>query len=135
MELTTQMLALLFDFPWEDRRKLTEWSDWMGDVELAQKVELKEQRRAVLEEAFVYFQRLWMEKANQPPTHDLLSMMLHSAAMSHLDKYEFIRSEEHTSALQSLMRISTAVFCLKKKQNTDIYIPKSINQLQTTYIY
>src|SRR3546814_9287539 len=33
MELTTQMLALLFDFPWEDRRKLTEWSDWMGDVE------------------------------------------------------------------------------------------------------
>src|SRR3546814_1047147 len=28
-----------------------------------------------------------------------------------------IRSEEHTSALQSLMRISYAVFCLKKKQN------------------
>jgi cytochrome P450 len=90
MELTTQMLALLFDFPWEDRRKLTEWSDWMGDVELAQKVELKEQRRAVLEEAFVYFQRLWMEKLDQPPTPDLLSMMLHSEAMSHMDKYEFI---------------------------------------------
>src|SRR3546814_2412847 len=30
------------------------------------------------------------------------------------------RSEEHTSELQSLMRISYAVFCLKKK-NTDIY--------------
>ena len=90
MELTTQMLALLFDFPWEDRRKLTEWSDWMGDVELAQKVELKEQRRAVLEEAFVYFQKLWMEKLDQPPTPDLLSMMLHSEAMSHMDKYEFI---------------------------------------------
>src|SRR3546814_2236364 len=28
-----------------------------------------------------------------------------------------IRSEEHTSELQSLMRISYAVFCLKKKQN------------------
>src|SRR3546814_4347271 len=28
------------------------------------------------------------------------------------------RSEEHTSELQSLMRISYAVFCLKKKQNT-----------------
>src|SRR3546814_4892943 len=28
------------------------------------------------------------------------------------------RSEEHTSELQSLMRISSAVFCLKKKQNT-----------------
>src|SRR3546814_6736850 len=30
------------------------------------------------------------------------------------------RSEEHTSELQSLMRISYAVFCLKKKTNTDI---------------
>src|SRR3546814_5536158 len=29
-----------------------------------------------------------------------------------------VRSEEHTSELQSLMRISYAVFCLKKKQNT-----------------
>src|SRR3546814_5549673 len=29
----------------------------------------------------------------------------------------FIRSEEHTSELQSLMRISYAVFCLKKKKN------------------
>src|SRR3546814_7966237 len=32
------------------------------------------------------------------------------------------RSEEHTSELQSLMRISYAVFCLKKKQHTEIYI-------------
>src|SRR3546814_4641072 len=31
------------------------------------------------------------------------------------------RSEEHTSELQSLMRISYAVFCLKKKKQTDIY--------------
>src|SRR3546814_3202587 len=29
----------------------------------------------------------------------------------------FLRSEEHTSELQSLMRISYAVFCLKKKNN------------------
>ena len=27
IELTTMMLATLFDFPWEDRRKLTHWSD------------------------------------------------------------------------------------------------------------
>src|SRR3546814_2569296 len=32
------------------------------------------------------------------------------------------RSEEHTSELQSLMRISYAVFCLKKKKKTDILI-------------
>src|SRR3546814_4442025 len=38
-----------------------------------------------------------------------------------LDAVELIRSEEHTSELQSLMRISYAVFCLKK-QNTKTYI-------------
>src|SRR3546814_2305505 len=31
--------------------------------------------------------------------------------------FTFIRSEEHTSELQSLMRISSAVFCLKKKKH------------------
>src|SRR3546814_4668253 len=34
-----------------------------------------------------------------------------------IKKTLYIRSEEHTSELQSLMRISYAVFCLKKKQN------------------
>src|SRR3546814_9202633 len=33
-------------------------------------------------------------------------------------RHRKIRSEEHTSELQSLMRISYAVFCLKKKKNT-----------------
>src|SRR3546814_10634643 len=35
-------------------------------------------------------------------------------------RFVFPRSEEHTSELQSLMRISYAVFCLKKKNNHDI---------------
>src|SRR3546814_8405051 len=34
------------------------------------------------------------------------------------DAAAWLRSEEHTSELQSLMRISYAVFCLKKKKNT-----------------
>src|SRR3546814_1436645 len=33
------------------------------------------------------------------------------------DTVDHLRSEEHTSELQSLMRISYAVFCLKKKKN------------------
>src|SRR3546814_8531016 len=37
---------------------------------------------------------------------------------------ENMRSEEHTSELQSLMRISYAVFCLKKKQRTQITLNK-----------
>src|SRR3546814_8159890 len=43
-----------------------------------------------------------------------------------------VRSEEHTSELQSLMRISYAVFCLKKKKNSNIsynikYVQKKEN--------
>src|SRR3546814_7413009 len=37
---------------------------------------------------------------------------------------DIARSEEHTSELQSLMRISYAVFCLKKKKNIDSTIYK-----------
>src|SRR3546814_4318195 len=39
-------------------------------------------------------------------------------AATRLDGAALARSEEHTSELQSLMRISYAVFCLKKKKNT-----------------
>src|SRR3546814_4753728 len=45
-----------------------------------------------------------------------------------------VRSEEHTSELQSLMRISYAVFCLKKKKKTNIKrsITNTINSETTT---
>src|SRR3546814_10602024 len=47
------------------------------------------------------------------------------------------RSEEHTSELQSLMRISYAVFCLKKKKRTKIVSTTSAHKLATLsgYMY
>src|SRR3546814_7777494 len=39
------------------------------------------------------------------------------------------RSEEHTSELSSLMRISCAVFCLKKKTTIKLHIPEKFNNL------
>src|SRR3546814_7611385 len=45
-----------------------------------------------------------------------------------------IRSEEHTSELQSLMRISYAVFCLKKKKTQKINTNTSINTKQSSQI-
>src|SRR3546814_3241394 len=41
-----------------------------------------------------------------------------------------LRSEEHTSELQSLMRISYAVFCLKKKKNTHLHDNNIINLIK-----
>lgn len=90
IELTTQMLAILFDFPWEDRRKLTFWSDWAGDIELVKNEELRKQRLGYMYECGAYFQNLWNAKVGQPQTPDLISMMIHSDAMSHMDHFEFI---------------------------------------------
>src|SRR3546814_9379384 len=39
------------------------------------------------------------------------------AGIAHMNDTAALRSEEHTSELQSLMRISYAVFCLQKKNN------------------
>src|SRR3546814_10244566 len=46
-------------------------------------------------------------------------------------KREWRRSEEHTSELQSLMRISYAVFCLKKKKKNHLYIDGTKYTTQT----
>ena len=90
IELTTQMLAILFDFPWDDRRKLTFWSDWAGDIELVKNEELRKQRLGHMYECGAYFQQLWNSKLDKPQTPDLISMMIHSDAMSHMDTHEFI---------------------------------------------
>ena len=61
------MLATLFDFPWEDRRQLTYWSDWAGDIEAARDPELGPKRVAILWECAAYFTRLWKEREAQEP--------------------------------------------------------------------
>ncbi|MGH6787553.1 MAG: cytochrome P450, partial [Novosphingobium sp.] len=90
IELTTGMLAILFGFPWEDRRLLTFWSDWSGDVEIGLVPELIEHRHAILHEMGHYFTRLWNERANAEPTPDLISMMIHSEAMKDMGFNEFV---------------------------------------------
>lgn len=90
IELTTGMLAILFGFPWEDRRLLTFWSDWAGDVELGLARELNDTRFEILQEMVHYFGRLWMERTGAPPSRDLISMMIHSDAMKHMSPQEFM---------------------------------------------
>ncbi|MEA2840462.1 MAG: hypothetical protein QOF41_1792 [Methylobacteriaceae bacterium] len=86
VELTTQMLATLFDFPWEDRRKLTRWSDVATALPKSGVYESQEQRLAELYECGEYFSRLWNERVNAPPTSDLISMMAHSEATRGMDR-------------------------------------------------
>ena len=91
IELTTGMLALLFGFPWEDRRLLTYWSDWSGDTELAGIPELEDVRWEIFHEMAAYFQSLWVERTHdKEPGDDLISMMIHSPAMNQMRPEEFI---------------------------------------------
>jgi len=90
IELTTGMLAILFGFPWEDRRLLTFWSDWSGDTELATVRDLDEFRWGILQEMAAYFQSLWVERTQDPSGDDLISMMIRSEAMNQMRPEEFM---------------------------------------------
>ena len=82
IELTGQMLATLFDFPFEDRRMLTYWSDvattaYPGPGEIVETVE--ERNRIMLQDCMGTFVKMWDERAKQEePAFDLISMMAHS---------------------------------------------------------
>jgi len=77
-ELTTQMLATLFDFPFEDRHLLPYWSDVTTTSEtVGAEVDMKERER-ILHECLSYFARLWQERAAQPQKFDFISLLAHN---------------------------------------------------------
>ena len=90
IELTTQMLATLFDFPFEDRRKLTRWSDIATTPPGVGIVESAEQKRAELIECLECFTNLWNERAAQPPKNDLVSMLVHGENTKDMNPFEFL---------------------------------------------
>jgi len=91
IELTTQMLATLFDFPFEDRRKLTRWSDVATALPIPGGiVETEEARQAELMECLAYFTRLWNERVNEPPRGDLVSMLAHGEATRDMTPDEYL---------------------------------------------
>jgi cytochrome P450 len=89
IELTTGMLAKLFGFPWEQRHKLTEWSDYGGDVELVKNPDTVQLRLAKMQEMGMAFAGLWQERMTNPGK-DLISVMLQSDAMKEMEPEEFI---------------------------------------------
>ena len=93
VELTTQMLATLFDFPFEERRKLTRWSDVATgglDSGLFTTDDPESERRTELFECVDYFTRLWNERVNAPPKGDLISMLAHGEATRNMDRMEYL---------------------------------------------
>ena len=90
IELTTQMLATIFDFPFEDRYKLTYWSDMATSGELAGGPTPEAERRAALLECLEYFTKLREKRGNEPPKIDLLSMLAHGKDTQNMPPMEFL---------------------------------------------
>ena len=81
VELTTQMLATLFDFPFEDRNKLTYWSNVASvNTRAGTEVDSEAKRNEILDRAMEYFTELWYQRAAQPLRPDLISMLAHGEA-------------------------------------------------------
>ena len=76
INLTTQMLATLFDFPFEERHKLTYWSDLAtGAPEMAGGDVDEEERMTGLMDCLETFTRLWHERKGQEGGFDLISLL------------------------------------------------------------
>ena len=89
-ELTTMTLATLFDFPFEERRKLTHWSDTMTTAPgPGGPVATVEERQATLAECFAFFTKLWNERVNAEPAGDLISMLAHGPETRNMRTAEF----------------------------------------------
>jgi cytochrome P450 len=90
IELTTLMLATLFDFPMEDRRKLTRWSDIVfaipgpGGV-----VETQQQKIDELFECVAYFEKLWDERRGQDG-FDLVTMLANGEHTKEMSAFEHL---------------------------------------------
>ncbi|HWF75803.1 MAG TPA: cytochrome P450 [Caulobacteraceae bacterium] len=103
VELTTQMLATLFDFPFEERRKLTYWSDLATtdgeDFEnypdsiravFPDRAMTMEEAKAELMACAFYFKNLWDQRVAEPPKNDLISLLAHGEATKDMPLMEFL---------------------------------------------
>ena len=92
IELTTMMLATLFDYPFEDRRQLTYWSDVaICNVDAPDSpVHSEEEKFAEMTKMTEALGKLFAERAKLPPKFDLLSMLAHSTATRNMPFREFM---------------------------------------------
>jgi len=79
IELTTQMLATLFGFPFEERHKLPRWSDIATSGRHSGYVNSVEEARAEMMACLAQFTEIWHQRATEAPGFDLISLLQQSA--------------------------------------------------------
>ena len=90
VELTARMLATLFDFPFEQRRKLIRWSDVATGGPETGLVEDQAQRRAELRECLEVFTELRDRRIGDVDRFDLVSMLARGEATRDMPPMEFL---------------------------------------------
>ena len=88
-ELTAMTLATLFDFPFEDRRKLTYWSDMFTNAPGHGPAKSWMHKKEAADECFSAFNDLWNQRVNADSGFDMISMMAHSEATRNMDPREY----------------------------------------------
>lgn len=91
IELTTRMLATIFDYPFERRTELTWWSDIAtGHPKDDGPVTSHEMRAAELKRCLDVFTGIWNERVNAPPRFDIVSMLAHAPATRDMTPMEYL---------------------------------------------
>jgi cytochrome P450 len=88
-ELTAMTLATLFDFPFEQRRKLAYWSDMFTTLPGHGEVKSWQQKGEAIFECFNAFHALWNERVNAEPGIDLISMLAHNPTTQNMAQEEY----------------------------------------------
>jgi cytochrome P450 len=84
IELTSMMLATLFDYPIEDKAKLIRWSDtFICDINAPDAPVHSEEERFAEQMRFAeHMNEIWEERAKKPKSFDVISIMAHGEATS-----------------------------------------------------
>ena len=90
IDLTNYMLATMLDFPFEERHRLTRWSDFMAGTPGDGLVTSWDEKNAVLRECAEWITALRNERATQEPKLDLISIMAHAPAVQNCSPEQFI---------------------------------------------
>jgi cytochrome P450 len=116
-ELTAMTLATLFDFPFEDRRKLTYWSDVVTNQPGHGPVKSWQHKAETMFECFGAFEQLWNQRLTGEPGIDLISMLI-----AHPETRSMSREQYHGTVILLIVggndttrnTISGSVYALNK---------------------
>lgn len=89
LPLTTRMLSILLDFPYDEEKILPVWTEWSTDVDAGADPKWNKRRMEILEDMGVRLRKILERKKNEEPAGDVMSILAHSQNMSNISQEDF----------------------------------------------